>query len=261
MRRLPLREDITVGSAAGVTLPKVENPPQVEHATEIVQIQAPAVPLGLTFGVKQDVLHVATMSPLSGQVRVGDVLLSINNMSAAGFTGYELGMKLEDLSLHRAGRLLRFESHVTRVATSSTPATSGTTGGDAPARASHDKEDEAAVQNLERFCSPRLLPVRLPEPLGPKLFILGEPILHRYYTVYDWKTQSIGFGLANNWRNTVNPADLANHRGKLPKEVDMLLMQQSLTATARRPVPSGDEDEVIMVQVTVSVAVKRKRMC
>ena len=29
--------------------------------------------------------------------------------------------------------------------------------------------------------------VKLPEPLGPKLFILGEPVLHRYYTVYDWE--------------------------------------------------------------------------
>ena len=34
--------------------------------------------------------------------------------------------------------------------------------------------------------------VKLPQPLGPKLFILGEPVLHRYYTVYDWQEKKAG---------------------------------------------------------------------
>eukprot|EP00438_Fugacium_kawagutii_P014513 Skav224398 [mRNA] locus=scaffold2452:200661:206794:- [translate_table: standard] len=46
---------------------------------------------------------------------------------------------------------------------------------------------ETNSSDVRRRCSPRLMAVKLPEPLGPKLFILGEPVLHRYYTVYDWE--------------------------------------------------------------------------
>lgn len=52
-----------------------------------------------------------------------------------------------------------------------------------------------------RTCSPRLMPMNLPAPLGPKLFILGEPLLQKYYTVYDFSAKQIGFGLANNHNN------------------------------------------------------------
>lgn len=51
-----------------------------------------------------------------------------------------------------------------------------------------------------RYCRPRLMPVRMPPPMGPKLFIFGEPVLHRYYTVFDWNVPQIGFGLAANNR-------------------------------------------------------------
>jgi len=37
----------------------------------------------------------------------------------------------------------------------------------------------------------------LPEPIGPKLFILGEPVLKKFYTVYDAENQRIGFGRAH----------------------------------------------------------------
>merc|ERR1719401_402156 len=48
----------------------------------------------------------------------------------------------------------------------------------------------------ESTCKPMIMPIDLPEPLGPKLFILGEPILRKYYTIYNWKEKRIGFGLA-----------------------------------------------------------------
>ncbi|CAK9027507.1 unnamed protein product [Durusdinium trenchii] len=35
-----------------------------------------------------------------------------------------------------------------------------------------------------------------PEPIGPKLFILGEPVLKKFYTVYDAEKKRIGFGRA-----------------------------------------------------------------
>lgn len=52
-----------------------------------------------------------------------------------------------------------------------------------------------------RTCTPRLMPVNLPEPLGPKLFILGEPVLQKYYTVYDVAEKMVGFGLSANLEN------------------------------------------------------------
>lgn len=62
--------------------------------------------------------------------------------------------------------------------------------------------DENAT-NVTRHCRPKLMPVNLPEPVGPKLFILGEPVLHRYYTVYDWAQLRVGFSLANTDQNSV----------------------------------------------------------
>jgi len=47
-----------------------------------------------------------------------------------------------------------------------------------------------------RTCKPTLMPIELPEPIGPKLFIWGEPVLRKYYTVYNWKDKKVGFGLA-----------------------------------------------------------------
>mmetsp|Transcript_40180 Transcript_40180/g.85733 ORF Transcript_40180/g.85733 Transcript_40180/m.85733 type:complete len:432 (+) Transcript_40180:209-1504(+) len=46
------------------------------------------------------------------------------------------------------------------------------------------------------FCRASLLPVDSQEPLGPSVFVFGEPVLRRFYTVYDWGRQRIGFGLA-----------------------------------------------------------------
>jgi len=45
-------------------------------------------------------------------------------------------------------------------------------------------------------CTPKLLPLSWPKPVGPDVFILGEPLLQRYYTVFDWEGLRIGFGRA-----------------------------------------------------------------
>jgi len=124
---------------------------------------------------------------------------------------------------------------------------------------------EEAEEEIKRFCRPRLMPVRLPAPIGPKLFILGEPVLHRYYTVYDWQNYRVGFSLANNRWNTMDPSQITDRRGTLPKEVDALLMQKSVTfARAKggnRVTGSNEpfEDEVMLVQVKVSVTVRVQR--
>lgn len=51
-----------------------------------------------------------------------------------------------------------------------------------------------------RSCWPTIMPVDFAEPMGPKLFIWGEPVLRKYYTVYNWQDKSVGFGLAKHFR-------------------------------------------------------------
>lgn len=45
-------------------------------------------------------------------------------------------------------------------------------------------------------CVPALMTVDHPEPLGPKLFILGEPVLRKYYTVFDSEERRVGIARA-----------------------------------------------------------------
>jgi len=107
---------------------------------------------------------------------------------------------------------------------------------------------------VTRHCRPRLMPVNLPEPVGPKLFILGEPVLHRYYTVYDWKGLQVGFSLANNARNNALPGtQVGDDRGALPSEVERLLMQQSVVRNYRQ---DEETDQVLFVQVQVLLNIR-----
>jgi len=123
-------------------------------------------------------------------------------------------------------------------------------------------ENETAVT---RHCRPRLMPVNLPEPVGPKLFILGEPVLHRYYTVYDWKGLQVGFSLANNARNNALPGSQVGDMGALPSEVEKLLMQQSVVPNFGRQdqcrqdrLQDELEDGVAFVQLKMRMNVRRK---
>jgi len=97
-----------------------------------------------------------------------------------------------------------------------------------------------APGSVPRFCRPRLMPVNMPAPLGPKLFILGEPVLHRYYTVFDWAGPKIGFGVANTKRNTQDRSQITDRIGELPRDVEVFLMQKS--AVANTPKPYDVED-------------------
>jgi len=45
-------------------------------------------------------------------------------------------------------------------------------------------------------CFPLLMTLEMPAPLGPKLFILGEPVLRKYYSVYDGERKRVGIGRA-----------------------------------------------------------------
>merc|ERR1719343_879316 len=68
-------------------------------------------------------------------------------------------------------------------------------GSTTPAQVSPEPSSDG-LASLARSCWPTLLPVDFPEPMGPKLFIWGEPVLRKYYTVYDWQKKSVGFALA-----------------------------------------------------------------
>lgn len=108
---------------------------------------------------------------------------------------------------------------------------------------------------VKRHCSPRTMAVKLPEPLGPKLFILGEPVLHRYYTVYDWEKKRVGFSLANNRWNNMDPKEILSQKGSLPKEVDMLLMQKEMKVSRPKVSPEIGEETVFM-QVKVQLKMR-----
>lgn len=53
-----------------------------------------------------------------------------------------------------------------------------------------------AANTKRDFCRASLLPVDLKEPLGPLAFIMGEPVLRRFYTVFDYGQKQVGLGLA-----------------------------------------------------------------
>eukprot|EP00450_Noctiluca_scintillans_P023542 CAMPEP_0194515976 /NCGR_PEP_ID=MMETSP0253-20130528/48748_1 /TAXON_ID=2966 /ORGANISM="Noctiluca scintillans" /LENGTH=470 /DNA_ID=CAMNT_0039359775 /DNA_START=60 /DNA_END=1472 /DNA_ORIENTATION=+ len=72
----------------------------------------------------------------------------------------------------------------------------------------------------EWHCSARLMSINFPAPLGPNLFVLGEPVLHKYYTVFDWQAQQVGFGLSSSRRN-VGALVRQDHQGSLTEEVDV----------------------------------------
>lgn len=46
------------------------------------------------------------------------------------------------------------------------------------------------------WCRSLLLPVDMQEPLGPNVFIWGEPLLRKYFTIYDWAAKKVGFSVA-----------------------------------------------------------------
>lgn len=73
----------------------------------------------------------------------------------------------------------------------------------APVNVSVPKENGNATQDL--YCRSMLLPVSMPPPLGPKIFIWGEPVLRKYYTVYDWGEKQIGFSPARRALDDTSP--------------------------------------------------------
>jgi len=117
------------------------------------------------------------------------------------------------------------------------------------------EQEEGVVANttvVPRRCSPRLLPVRVGPPMGPNLFMLGEPLLKQYYTVFDWSGPSVGFGLSVS--SSLEPEQGPSGLGKLPDNMDVYLMQQRLSM---KKAEDDEFEEMYMLQVVVTVAVRR----
>mmetsp|Transcript_28644 Transcript_28644/g.66376 ORF Transcript_28644/g.66376 Transcript_28644/m.66376 type:complete len:567 (+) Transcript_28644:169-1869(+) len=66
-------------------------------------------------------------------------------------------------------------------------------------------------------CKPMLMVMDLAEPLGPKLLVLGEPVLKKFYTIYDADAKKVGFGRA---RHATGTGERSSGHGRLdqPKE-------------------------------------------
>ncbi|CAE7529123.1 CTSE [Symbiodinium pilosum] len=63
-------------------------------------------------------------------------------------------------------------------------------------RLSAGAADQASAEPDAPSCVPMLMHIDLPEPLHPKTLILGEPVLQRYYTVFDARAPRVGFAAA-----------------------------------------------------------------
>lgn len=84
------------------------------------------------------------------------------------------------------------------------------------------------VNKSQIVCRASLLPVDMSESLGAKVFILGEPVLRKYYTTYDWGRRQIGFSLA------VQPADPHAAGAEVPRHNIFGSSGSELTPTAVR---------------------------
>mmetsp|Transcript_41717 Transcript_41717/g.77520 ORF Transcript_41717/g.77520 Transcript_41717/m.77520 type:complete len:468 (-) Transcript_41717:127-1530(-) len=77
-----------------------------------------------------------------------------------------------------------------------------------------------ATGEEELICRASLLPVEEIPAVGPKAWILGEPVLRKYYSAYDWKNERIGFAPALQPQHRPGES-VPTHRviGAPPKEV------------------------------------------
>jgi len=286
MRRLPLRDDVTVSSPKGVTTAPDPEPAQ----------PAPPAPTTARYVSSAMGEYCAEGTEITSEEGCRDAAAMLGFAFEGSWEGpgdhrYCVAMEGGDgravyfnAASHSASQHPRpfYNSLCTEVVKTKDEVAPPQTADPSPAAladaapapssdASPAVDVATEPEVVKRFCRPRVMPVRLPAPLGPKLFILGEPVLHRYYTVYDASTRSVGFALANNRRNTMDPASIVDRRGALPKDVDMLLMQNTVTLSqvqreARitddaRGVPAGGDagdDLTILVQVTMRLSVKSR---
>jgi len=72
------------------------------------------------------------------------------------------------------------------------------------ARPEFMSDADAANADTPHTCIPMLMFMDLPAPLSPKSLILGEPVLQKYYTVFDARVPQIGFARARHVKPKVS---------------------------------------------------------
>jgi len=77
---------------------------------------------------------------------------------------------------------------------------------------------QSKTNSSQVICRASLLPVDEDEVLGPKAWILGEPVLRKYYTAYDWRQQRIGWALAAQPSEEVDAVPVHSVYGAPPPE-------------------------------------------
>eukprot|EP00928_Gymnodinium_smaydae_P003555 TRINITY_DN11266_c0_g1_i1.p1 TRINITY_DN11266_c0_g1~~TRINITY_DN11266_c0_g1_i1.p1 ORF type:complete len:626 (+),score=130.37 TRINITY_DN11266_c0_g1_i1:95-1879(+) len=108
--------------------------------------------------------------------------------------------------------------------------------GKAGAAAAEDTPNAADLPP-QWMCRSLLLPVAMESPLGAKMFIWGEPMLRKYYTVYDWGRNRVGFATAQ--RFEAPPSDDASAAKAsaigVPQAGNLLVGAPLASAAAAKP--------------------------
>lgn len=82
----------------------------------------------------------------------------------------------------------------------------------------------AKTSTTQVVCRASLLNVDMGPPLGSKVFILGEPLLHKYYTAFDWSNKRVGFAEA---LQPAKVAESSSHtifgEAQVPKPADIMI--------------------------------------
>jgi hypothetical protein len=116
--------------------------------------------------------------------------------------------------------------------------------------------DANARRAKDVLCKPLLMSMDLPAPLGPKLFILGEPVLRKFVSVYDAKEKRVGFARALHVGNEDDyfPDDPIKEDPVIPSAGDAIPMKTgSLLQTSANP---GLDKCPSMIQLETDSAVK-----
>eukprot|EP00403_Amphidinium_massartii_P034470 CAMPEP_0178437976 /NCGR_PEP_ID=MMETSP0689_2-20121128/35305_1 /TAXON_ID=160604 /ORGANISM="Amphidinium massartii, Strain CS-259" /LENGTH=587 /DNA_ID=CAMNT_0020060265 /DNA_START=84 /DNA_END=1847 /DNA_ORIENTATION=- len=132
-------------------------------------------------------------------------------LSDSGEGEPELHIELDGFTIKLGPRdYARMEAEKKDLPPAATPSnsSSNSSSSDVNGSSSPTNGEELAAQNAEveqpelqqqppaQLCKPTLMSMDLPAPLGPKLFLLGEPVLRKYFSVYDGENMRVGFGLA-----------------------------------------------------------------
>mmetsp|Transcript_142005 Transcript_142005/g.441545 ORF Transcript_142005/g.441545 Transcript_142005/m.441545 type:complete len:498 (+) Transcript_142005:132-1625(+) len=96
------------------------------------------------------------------------------------------------------------------------------------------------------FCRSLLLPVDMKPPLGPKVFIWGEPVLRRYYTVYDLAKKQIGFTPA---KQPTDSSTAAGLRAVGAPPLGSLVSGAPLAAEGAPPLPGAPRPGSVAAEV------------